>query len=67
MTREPQEDEALLFGEAAPLIAEWREARQGRWEAERYIDYLDIERRICQLEITLIREHWLTLPPSTDP
>ena len=67
VTREPQEGEALLFGEAAPLIAEWREARQGRWEAERYIDWLDTERRICQLEITLIREHWLTLPPSTDP
>ena len=67
VTREPQEDEALLFGEAAPLIAEWREARQVRWEAERYIDWLDTERRICQLEITLIREHWLTLPPSTDP
>ncbi len=66
VTREPQEGEALLFGEAAPLIAEWREARQGRWEAERYIDWLDTERRICQLEITLIREHWLTLPPSTD-
>ena len=67
VTREPQEGEALLFGEAAPLIAEWREARQGRWEAERYIDWLDTERRICRLEITLIREHWLTLPPSTDP
>ena len=67
VTREPQEGEALLFGEAAPLIAEWREARQGRWEAERYVDWLDTERRICQLEITLIREHWLTLPPSTDP
>ena len=67
VTREPQEGEALLFGEAAPLIAEWREARQGRWQAERYIDWLDTERRICQLEITLIREHWLTLPPSTDP
>ena len=67
VTREPQDGEDLLFGEAAPLIAEWREARQGLREAERYIDWLDFERRICELEITLIREHWLTLPPSTDP
>ena len=67
VTREPQDGEDLLFGEAAPLIAEWREARQRLREAEHYIDWLNTQRRICQLEITLISEHWLTLPPSTDP
>ena len=68
VTREAEEGEELVYGEAAPLIAEWRRQRGA---------YLDtslsrVERatghvRMRELELELIAERGLTLPPATYP
>ena len=41
----------------------WRQAREEYREARRRLDKLDAERRLWELEIVLIRDHELTLPP----
>jgi len=67
VTLEPVQDEEFDYAEAAPLVVEWRQARVAflRKSASR------VERargavRMCELEIILIGDHELTLPPSTN-
>ena len=68
VTLEAEDGEALLYGRAAPLIAEWRRVRaghldQGRSRVEQARDWV----RMCELELALIGEHGLTLPPDSYP
>ena len=68
VTLEPEGGEELVYGEATPLIVEWRQAR---------VDHLDRGKtrlvqatawvRMRELEIALIGEHELTLPPAGYP
>ena len=63
-----EEGEEFLYGEIAPLIVEWRQAfaaalRKGEGRVERARGRV----RMCELELVLVREHELTLPPSTYP
>lgn len=67
VTPEPEDGEELVYGEAAPLIAEWREAWDELLRAKRRIDRLEAEGRLYELEIALIGKHGMTLPPATYP
>ena len=68
VTLKAEEGEELIYGEVTPLIVEWRRQR---------IAFLDrgasrVERaracvRMCELELVLVGEHELTLPPDTYP
>ena len=68
VTLEPEDGEELLYGEATPLVVEWRRMR---------VDHLDkhLSRlaqatawvRMRELELVLIGEHALTLPPAVYP
>ena len=67
VTLEPLEGEQDALGEAAALVAEWRrlrgeEARQGG-----AVDRARAEERRWELELALIGEHGLALPPETEP
>ncbi|MCY3881482.1 MAG: hypothetical protein OXG61_05125 [Chloroflexi bacterium] len=68
VTLEAEEGEELVYGKAAPLIAEWRRVRAGhldecRSRVEQATDWV----RMCELELALISEHELTLPPDSYP
>ena len=63
--REPGEE--LVYGEATPAIVAWRRARKEYREARHRLDRLDAERRLWEMEIVLIRDHELTLPPASYP
>ncbi len=68
VTLEPEEGEELVYGDAAPLIAEWRRSRAGFLDGrnsrvERATGWV----RMCELAITLISEHELTLPLADYP
>ena len=68
VTLEAEEGEELVYGKAAPLIAEWRRVRAGHLDArmsrvEQATDWV----RMCELELALIGEHGLTLPPDSYP
>ncbi len=68
VTLEAEEGEELVYGRAAPLVVEWRLVRAGhlderRSRVEQATDWV----RMCELEIALIGEHELTLPPDSYP
>ena len=63
VTHEPEAGEELVYGEATPVIVEWREALAELRDAGRRLDRLDAEERVLALEIVIIGEHELTLPP----
>ena len=68
VTLEAEEGEELVYGKAAPLITEWRRVRAGhlderRSRVEQATDWV----RMCELELALIGEHGLTLPPDSYP
>lgn len=67
ITVEPQPGDEEVFGDAWPLVDEWRQLR-GRHPAEgRGLEWLSDEERLRELEIALIGNHGLTVPPDTDP
>ena len=68
VTLQPVQDEEFDYAEAAPLVVEWRQARatflsKGASRVERARGGV----RMCELELVLIGDHELTLPPSTYP
>lgn len=67
VTMEPAAGEELVYGRATPVIAEWREAMAALRRARRGLEQLDAERRVLELEVDLIEEHELTLPPTVHP
>ena len=68
VTVDPVPDEEFDYAEAAPLVVEWRQARaaflsHGSSRVERARGGV----RMCELELLLIGDHELTLPPWTYP
>ena len=69
VTLEEQADEAHAFGPAAPLVSEWREIRARMWNvsAVSRVDRAVAAVRRWELEVEMLRDSHLTLPPETDP
>ena len=67
MTREPAEDDADVFGDAWPLIAEWRELKDTHPQAGKGLSWLVERERLLTVELALLEEHGMTLPPETYP
>ncbi len=67
VTLEPAEDDEVVFGEVWPLIVEWRELKGVHPDAGKSLSWLRTEERFLALELTLLEEHGLTLPPATFP
>lgn len=67
VTAEPEPGEERFYGEATPTVAAWREARREAREGRRRLERLDAELRMRELELVLIGEHELTLPPAVYP
>ena len=67
VTKEPAPDDEEVYGEAWPLIHEWR----GLWKTHsaggRGLAWLEVEERVRELEVAMLEEHGLTLPPETMP
>ena len=68
VTLKPEAGEALVYGDATPLVLEWRAARRvflgaGGSRLERANGWV----RMCELELVLVGKHGLTLPPDTYP
>ncbi len=68
VTAEAEPGEELVYGQAAtPVIARWREARDAVDGVTDKLARLDAQERLLELEIALIQEHELTLPPARYP
>ena len=65
---EPAHDDREVYGDAWPLVQEWREIRKsGHRGTGRGLAWLRTEERIRTLEVALLEEHGLTLPPERMP
>ena len=68
VTLEPEPGEEDVYGDATPLIAEWRKVRDKFTAAKgRRLARAMAEERMRELELEMIGERRLTLPPSTWP
>ena len=65
VTREPADDDEQVFGAAWELISEWRTLWVGH--SPRGLAWASRRERILELEVAMLEEHGLTLPPETAP
>ncbi len=65
ITMEPQPGDQEVFGEAWPLVDEWRGLRTSHPAEGGGVEWLTNEERLRKLEIALVGEHELTMPPDT--
>ena len=66
VTREPAQDDEEVYGDAWPLVNEWRTLELRR-EVGTKLDRAWTRERIMELEIAMIDEQGLTLPPEDSP
>ncbi len=66
VTKEPHPGEEASYGPGLPLVEEWRALWSVRGEGAKLAQTKRRE-RIMALEIAMIGEHGLTLPPATSP
>ena len=67
VTLEPAEDDEDVFGDAWALIREWRELKETHPSRGRGLAWLRRQERLLTVELALLEEHGLTLPPETYP
>ena len=66
-TLEPAEDDEEIFGAAWSLIVEWRELLNAHPERGEGVAWLTTQERLLKVELALLEEHGMTLPPETQP
>ena len=67
VTLEPAANDEETFGRAWPLVAEWRELRDTHPDGGKGPAWLEVEERLLEIEVALLTEFGLTLPPETEP
>ena len=70
VTAEAEPGERRFYGKAIPTIAAWRQVRARREQASNALGKLDrlrADERLLELELALVGEHGLTLPPAERP
>ena len=67
VTEQPDEDDPEVYGAAWPLVEEWRCLREGHPFQGKSLSWLVTQERILVLELAMLEEHGLTLPPETQP
>ena len=66
-TREPADDDEEIFGDAWTLIVEWRELKDAHPNEGRGLVWLTAQERLLEVELALLEEHGMTLPPEKQP
>ena len=67
VTVEPADDDEEVFGDAWPVIVEWRVLKDMHPNRGKGIAWLAAEERLLELELGLLEEHGMTLPPEKRP
>ena len=66
-TLEPVPDDEEIFGGAWPLIVKWRELLDAHPERGEGVDWLTTQERVLEVELALLEDHGMTLPPEKQP
>ena len=67
VTTDPAGDDEAVFGEAWPLVQEWRRLWRGHPAQGRGLEWVSTRARVLELEVELLEERGMTLPPETEP
>ena len=67
VTKDPAPDDREVYGEAWPLIEEWRRLWRTHTGVGRGLAWLEVEERVRELEVSMLEDHGLTLPPEPMP
>ena len=67
VTAKPAEDDHVVYVKAWPLVKEWRMLSKSHAHAGRTLTWLKRQERILELEIAMLDEYRLTLPPEDRP
>ena len=67
VTHERADDDEEVFGEAWPLIVQWREMQASHPNEGKGLAWLTDRERLLTLELELLEEHGMTLPPEKQP
>ena len=67
VTPDPADDDEAVFGEAWPLVQEWRRLWRGHPAQGRGLEWVSTRERILGLEVELLEQRGMTLPPETEP
>ncbi len=67
VTVEPADDDPEVYGDAWHLVEEWRRLRAGHAKGGKGMLWLTNEERLLMLELAMLEEHGLTLPPEKQP
>ena len=67
VTTDPAEDDEDVFGDAWALVSEWRELWDGHPALGRGLAWVSVRQRILELEVAMLEDHGLTLPPEAEP
>ena len=67
VTEEPADDDPEVYGDAWTLVEKWRSLRVGQPHQGRSLSWLVTEERLLTLELAMLEEHGLTLPPEKQP
>ena len=67
MTKDPADDDEQVYGDAWVLVEEWRRLWDGHPAQGNGLAWVSRRERILALEIAMLEDHGLTLPPETEP
>ena len=67
VTKEPAPDDEEVYGAAWLLIKEWRRLWKTHTGVGKGLAWLETEERVRELEVAMLEEHGLTLPPEKQP
>ena len=67
VTADPAGDDEEVFGGAWELVREWRELWDGHPARGRGLAWISRRHRILEVEVAMLEEYGLTLPPETEP
>lgn len=66
-TMEPAPDDKEVFGSAWPAVLMWREIKEVHPLKGKGLAWLVEEERLLEVELAMLEEHGLTLPPEKQP
>ena len=67
VTPEAEPGEDLVYGDATPVIVEWRRVRAEFLKTGATLDRTEVQGPMLEMEIAIVGEHELTLPPASFP
>ena len=67
MSEDPADDDEEVYGDAWPLVDEWRRLWDEHPARGKGLEWVSTRQRILPLEVAMLEDHGLTLPPETEP